>query len=749
MCCCCCSCSRRFSPLNKSRCSIIITLLVALYSISLYRDRYKLRSFPAVATRFFDVGFSVSEMPNLSGKTALVTGANSGLGLESVKAMYKAGAHVVMGCRSLEKCDSARKMLMQEVETITVEESQTRVGTLTMLKLDLSSFSSVRKAAALFMERHSQLDILMLNAGGMFPHELTNDGIEMTFQVSHLSHFLLTRLLMPSLLAAESGDARVVTITSDAHHYSYKSGILGQPDLDAINNPILTSSWQNYAQSKLANILFVRELSERFQIAVSKVNINHLKRKIQKAHIYANAAHPGLVASRFIYQVFHRVLGLSETTAARADAFVESVFVSIGLYFNLEGGSLTQLFLACSPNVKRNNITGFYYVPIAGESPLDPKAQNKTLATALWTLSEKATGISFDVDDLLQSVYSDDDYSTNISSASSDKESSNLPKSETGRTISDNRDWHLFERGKMVQWTGQEYMPSQLFLPISGGSSHNKKHPILVYTHGGPPGGPAKEMNRQSLPRLLNSSDSVDPESGVNHFAKSFPFIGLFPCSLCTKEGNLRPHSELVGGPPTSGPIGWTPENFLLVDQLVRLAIRDFNGDPQRIFVTGQSYGGRGAWEYAASRPHMFAGIVPVCASLQPTPDLVSALDPRTHVWVFHGANDESSDVRQSDMWVSALRSQRKRIKPKESVRYTRYEEAPDALTATGDLYAKGHAAYELAYRDQKLWYWLAGLKCTHCYVKEVPIRRRAKHKGKKKGKRRKRRRRRKKKSGE
>ena len=179
----------------------------------------------------------------------------------------------------------------------------------------------------------------------------------------------------------------------------------------------------------------------------------------------------------------------------------------------------------------------------------------------------------------------------------------------------------------------------------------------------------------------------------------------------------------------------------------MRLAVRDFDGDRRRIFVTGQSYGGRGTWEYAASRPHMFAGIVPVAASLQPTPALVAAIDPRTPVWAFHGANDASSDVRQSDMWVTALRSQPGREAPTDTVRYTKYDRAPDAMTEEGELYAVGHGAYELAYKDEELWKWLRGLKCGHCRV-GTPERKKgnSKERNQRRGGRRRRRRRRKKK---
>eukprot|EP00946_MAST-07B_sp_MAST-7B-sp1_P005316 g5316.t1 len=708
-------------------CRALAACLVALYAASLYRDRYKLRSFPAVARRFFPVGFEPGAMPPMRGRTVLVTGANSGLGLQSAAEMHKAGAHVVMGCRSETRCADARESVLHGSSAALDPTSEER---LTTLQIDLASFASVRAAAATFLEKHTALDVLMLNAGGMFPHKLTQDGIEVTFQVSHLSHFLLARLLMPALLRSPTGDARIVAVTSDAHHFSYKTGVLGQPDLEAINDPAKTSSWHNYAQSKLSNVLFVREFSRRFEEAAADLRNNgSADPDVTPAtfpRVHANAAHPGLVATRFIFQVLHRVLGFSYDAASQADAFVERVFIAIGLYFDLEWGALTQLYLSCSPDIRSNNITGAYYVPVAGSSPLDPMAENSTLAAALWTLSESATEESFDLHDLISEAMLE-----------GDKNAAEDHVELKPKPHKDNRHRDKLERGNLVRWTGQEYMPSHIFLPRT--STSTVKHPVLVYTHGGPPRPPVQEMRfaTRSLPHMLQK------EHGDDRFAKAFPFIGIFPCSLCTADGRLRPRSELAGGPPVSGRVGWTQENFNVVDDLVRLAVRDFGGDPRRIFVTGQSYGGRGAWEYAAARPRMFAGIVPIAASLQPTPALLRAIDPRTPVWAFHGQNDESSDVRQSDMWVSALRSQPGRKAPEDTVKYTRYPEAPDAMTAEGTLYAVGHGAYELAYRDDALWEWMTHLECGHC---RLPEKNPSNKNEKKSGRRRKRRRRRKKK---
>ena len=357
------------NPRLMSRRRSLLAIIVALYSVSLYRDRYKLRSFPFVAHRFFEKGWSLDRMPSLAGKTALVTGANSGLGLQSARAMYAAGAHVVLACRSPTRCATAQAEL----------EGTGGGGSAEALTLDLASFASTAAAANVFLARHRQLDILLLNAGGIFPHTLTADGVESTFQVSHLSHFLLAQLLLPALKRA--APSRLVSVTSDAHQYSYSEGIAGQPDLASINNASRANAAQNYAQAKLANILFTSELTRRLKAEAAAGDS-------AAGRVYANAAHPGLVATNFISSFLRRVLGWTEANAQRADDGLRWLWLNLGIAFDLEGGSITQLFLACAPEVEENDIKGKFFVPVAGEAPFDPHVLNETLARALWEMSE-------------------------------------------------------------------------------------------------------------------------------------------------------------------------------------------------------------------------------------------------------------------------------------------------------------------------------------------------------------------------
>ena len=159
------------------------------------------------------------------------------------------------------------------------------------------------------------------------------------------------------------------------------------------------------------------------------------------------------------------------------------------------------------------------------------------------------------------------------------------------------------------------------------------------------------------------------------------------------------------------------------LEALVEAAAREFGGDRSRVFLTGQSYGGKGVWDYGAQRPSAFAALVPVCPAAQPSPDLVAALccddasDSQRRccppIWAFHGANDVRADVRLTDMWVEALRAQPHR--PTASpVRYSRYPEAPPT---SGEW--EGHGADQLAYADEEMYEWLLGLSAPSYFREE------------------------------
>ena len=194
------------------------------------------------------MSWTEADIPDLTGKTAVVTGANGGLGLETARALAAKGAHVVMAARDQDKAAGAADDIRAGVPEASLE----------LVELDLSSQSSVREAAARILERHGRIDILVNNAGVMgIPERRTEDGFEMQLATNHLGHYALTALLMPALLRADA--ARVVSVTSTAHHMG-RAVDPGNPHLEGRYSP-----WRAYGQSKLANFHFAIGLQRLFE----------------------------------------------------------------------------------------------------------------------------------------------------------------------------------------------------------------------------------------------------------------------------------------------------------------------------------------------------------------------------------------------------------------------------------------------------------------------------------------------------
>ena len=211
-----------------------------------------------------------SDMPDLSGKVALVTGANSGLGLETSRALAAKGAHVVLACRGETKALAAMKAIRGKLPDAKLE----------FLSLDLSDLDSVRAAAGEFATRHERLDLLINNAGLMtLPYGRTRDGFEMIFGTNHLGHFALTLLLLGVLKRTHR--ARVVTLSSVAH----RRGLMALDDLQWERSRY--SKPGAYARSKLANLLFALELDRRVKGAgIDLISV---------------AAHPGYSATNIVF----------------------------------------------------------------------------------------------------------------------------------------------------------------------------------------------------------------------------------------------------------------------------------------------------------------------------------------------------------------------------------------------------------------------------------------------------------------
>jgi NAD(P)-dependent dehydrogenase (short-subunit alcohol dehydrogenase family) len=294
--------------------------------------------------------WTTEDMPNLAGKTAVVTGANSGIGYEMVRALIRKGAMVILACRNKDKGEAAVRQIAQECPGAKAE----------LGLLDLSSLASVRRFAGEFTHRCDRLDILINNAGIMrTPFGKTADGFELQFGVNHLGHFALTGLLLALIIRTRQ--ARVVTVSSWGHHF-------GKIDFDNLSPDKGYDAGVAYGQSKLANLLFTYELQRRFRDA--------------GVDAMAAAAHPGWTAG---------------TNLAVHWRMVRLLSLFIGQKPSI--GALPALYAATAPDVQG----GEYYGPRSwgGIRGYPTKVQSSArsydmdVAAKLWTISEELTGVRY------------------------------------------------------------------------------------------------------------------------------------------------------------------------------------------------------------------------------------------------------------------------------------------------------------------------------------------------------------------
>jgi NAD(P)-dependent dehydrogenase (short-subunit alcohol dehydrogenase family) len=308
-------------------------------------------------------GFTHAEMAalDLSGATIVVTGANVGLGYWTAHHLAAAGAQVIMGCRTDAKCTQAAASIRKETGNAKVETTS----------LDLGSFASIRACAASVSAAHPRLDSLILNAGIMVPpFSLTAEGLESQIGVNHFGHFLLTRLLTPQLKATakKAGVATVVVVSSAAHYESYPGGIL--PSLAQLSDPATYNRFMAYGQSKLANVLFAQELSDR----------------LKADGILVNSVHPGGVDTNLGHHIVEAVAAVSQTAADGLQSLKERHLSQVA--WHPRDASLTQLYAAVGPALREQRITGRYFHPIARETRPDEHARDAELQQRLWSMSE-------------------------------------------------------------------------------------------------------------------------------------------------------------------------------------------------------------------------------------------------------------------------------------------------------------------------------------------------------------------------
>jgi NAD(P)-dependent dehydrogenase (short-subunit alcohol dehydrogenase family) len=289
----------------------------------------------------------VSEGLDLRGRHAVVTGANTGIGYETARVLALRGAEVTLACRDAEKAEAARERIAHE------GNGRIDAAGLHVLRLDLAQLESVRNAADELLASGRSIDWLVNNAGVMLPDRReTRDGFEAHFGINHLGHFLWTTRLLPRL--RESAGARVVMVSSEALHFATLTSELH--DIDWQERRF--SGWRSYGDSKLANVLFARELS----------------RRLEGEGIVAHALHPGIVRTELARDQRWpmKIVGLLMLPALKSP----------------ECGAATTLYAATAPDLAAS---GGGYFADCSPANAGTKADDRDLAESLWKRSEELT----------------------------------------------------------------------------------------------------------------------------------------------------------------------------------------------------------------------------------------------------------------------------------------------------------------------------------------------------------------------
>ncbi len=306
------------------------------------------------------MSWSARDIPDQEGRTAVVTGANSGLGLETARELARKGAHVVMAVRNQHKAQEAVSDISASVPDASLE----------LVSLDLASQASVREAADQILRGHERVDLLVNNAGVMgIPEQKTVDGYEMQFGVDHLGHWTLTALLLPALLAVPG--ARIVTMTSTAHHMG-RALDPANPHLEGRYRP-----WRAYGQAKLANFHFGLGLQRDLAYA--------------GASTFSLIAHPGLSNTGL------QAVSVRESGGGTSQRFFHTLARGFGM--SPAQGALSQLRAATDPKAKGGQLYGPLFVnngPPVRKPILRRVGMDRAIAN-LWEVSERETGIKLEL----------------------------------------------------------------------------------------------------------------------------------------------------------------------------------------------------------------------------------------------------------------------------------------------------------------------------------------------------------------
>lgn len=302
--------------------------------------------------------WTTEQIPDLSGKTAIVTGANTGIGYEIAKALNTAGANVIIAARDLKKADAAAEKIRKETNA---------TGSLETEILDLANLSHIRTFSEVIKHKYQQLDLLINNAGVMIPPpSKTHNGFELQFGVNFIGHFALTAQLFPLLKKSQA--ARIITLSSGAA--TLATGI----DFNNLKLEKPYDSWREYAVSKLADILFTYELDRRLKDASNT--------------IISAAAHPGVTRTDL-----QRHIPVEELTG---------LFAQFDKVMEPWQGALPALFAATDPAAKG----GVFYGPDgpkeyagypAPSRHSTPPMNDQQLAADLWAYTEDIINVRFDI----------------------------------------------------------------------------------------------------------------------------------------------------------------------------------------------------------------------------------------------------------------------------------------------------------------------------------------------------------------
>lgn len=268
----------------------------------------------------------------------MITGANSGIGFETAKALAQKGAYVVMVCRNEDKAETARQKIIEETSNPGID----------IILCDFSIQYEIRQAAEQIENNYEKIDVLINNHGFLASErENTVDGLEKTFAVNHIGYFMFTNLLLDMIKAADQG--RIISVASEAH----RTGEFDPENIQLNNN---FKPWKAYGNSKLFNILFTTELAHQ----------------LVGTNVTANCLHPGVVASNF----------------AQSGSWIMRTLFTIGkpFFVSPKKGAETSIYLATSDNIK--NVNGAYFRNKKVATP-SKTARNEEAAKQLWDISKK------------------------------------------------------------------------------------------------------------------------------------------------------------------------------------------------------------------------------------------------------------------------------------------------------------------------------------------------------------------------